>query len=104
MDHYGLTNSDIKKLLQVFDAVSGIETVWIYGSRAKGDFRKGSDVDLAVSFGKQNTTAFRTLKSVLEDLPFLYHIDIVDIDALEKNSDFYRELQSTKKPLYENTF
>ena len=44
----GLTTSTIKKIHSVFEKHSGIKTVCLFGSRAKGTYRTGSDIDLVI--------------------------------------------------------
>ena len=50
-----------------------------FGSRARGDYRERSDIDLAV-FGLDTTQAGR-LRLALEDLPTLLEFDLVCVDA-----------------------
>ena len=44
----GLSEKDISQLHRVFACCKEIDQVLIYGSRAKGDFRPGSDLDLTL--------------------------------------------------------
>ena len=43
---YGLTDTEMGKLLQVFAANERIDEVVLYGSRAKGTYKPFSDVDI----------------------------------------------------------
>ena len=45
---YGLNDSHIKKIQSVFANYSAINKVILYGSRAKGNYRNGSDIDLSL--------------------------------------------------------
>jgi len=45
---YGLKDIHIKKIHAVFSIYSNIEKVILYGSRAKGNYRIGSDIDLVL--------------------------------------------------------
>ena len=45
---FGLPESAIEAIRRVLAKCPGIEKVVIYGSRAKGTFRPGSDIDLAL--------------------------------------------------------
>ena len=49
---YGLSEDAINKINCVLIRYPQIETVVLYGSRVKGNYRKGSDVDLAL-LGKE---------------------------------------------------
>lgn len=64
---------EIKNIAQKY----GIKKVVLFGSRARGDFYKTSDIDLAVSGG--NKTMFRI--DVEEETSTLLMFDIVDLDA-----------------------
>ncbi|WNV03018.1 nucleotidyltransferase domain-containing protein [Candidatus Methylospira mobilis] len=45
---FGLSSATLDKLNSVFVRHNSIETVLIYGSRAKGTHRPGSDIDLTI--------------------------------------------------------
>ena len=40
--------STVAKLVRLFEQAPSLEQVLLFGSRARGDFRKESDIDLAV--------------------------------------------------------
>lgn len=63
----------IKKCLSDFEQ---IEEVILYGSRAKGNFRNGSDIDLTI-IGEQFTLAdLAQLENCIDDLLLPYKFDI----------------------------
>ena len=73
---YGLK----RQLLQALTELArqyGIEKLILFGSRARGDNKERSDIDLAVSGG--NISAFAA--AVDEDLPTLLLFDVVNLDA-----------------------
>ena len=45
---FGLKNQDIEKIAGVFSNYPEVNEAIIYGSRAKGNYRKGSDIDLTL--------------------------------------------------------
>ncbi len=45
---FGLKADTIRKINEVFVRYPHIEKVLIYGSRAKGNFKNGSDIDLTL--------------------------------------------------------
>ena len=45
---FGLSDTVIKELQDVFRRHANIKKVLIFGSRSKGNYRAGSDIDLAV--------------------------------------------------------
>lgn len=52
---FGLSNTVISEICNVFKMYPDIEEVLIFGSRAKGNYRTGSDIDLAAK-GKGDKT------------------------------------------------
>ncbi|WP_228037448.1 nucleotidyltransferase domain-containing protein [Nodosilinea sp. LEGE 06152] len=60
-----------------------IATVVLFGSRAKGNYKQGSDVDLAVKGDRVTHRTVAHLADVLnEDLPLPYFFDIVHYNSL----------------------
>ena len=61
-----------------------IEKVVIFGSRAMGNYKKGSDIDIAI-FGKNIT--FRVLSDIHymlnEEIPVPYFFDIIHFESLK---------------------
>lgn len=51
---YGLSERNIKELRAILSSIPNIEKAIIYGSRARGDYKNGSDVDLTLK-GKNLT-------------------------------------------------
>ena len=45
---YGLKDSDLTCIVESIKRFHDIDEVVLFGSRAKGNFKKGSDVDLAI--------------------------------------------------------
>ncbi len=78
--NFGLDQSTINRILSVFSKHAEIEQVLIYGSRAKGNFRKGSDIDLTMIGKNLSEQAFSSVKSELDELntPYLFDISIFD--------------------------
>jgi predicted nucleotidyltransferase len=46
--NYGLDDASIKRIQEVFARFPQVEEVLLYGSRAMGNFRPGSDIDLTI--------------------------------------------------------
>lgn len=78
--NFGLDQSTINRILSVFSKHAEIEQVLIYGSRAKGNFRKGSDIDLTMIGKNLTEQALSSIKSELDELntPYLFDISIFD--------------------------
>ena len=72
---YGISQNALDKIKTVLFSVQGVEQAILYGSRAKGSFKEGSDIDLTV---KGNLTYDDLVKmSVnLDDLNLPWKIDL----------------------------
>jgi len=73
---FGLTEHVIDKLLQVFSSVAQVEEAILYGSRAKGNFRNGSDIDLVLKGKNLDLQVMNKLSEQLDDLLLPYTLDV----------------------------
>ncbi len=80
MNNFGLPHRTIKELLEYFTSKPEIEKVCIYGSRAKGNYRNGSDVDFAI--WTDNPDAISTYLWELDELSTPYKFDVTDYKNL----------------------
>ncbi|CAM2785666.1 Predicted nucleotidyltransferase [Flavobacterium succinicans] len=76
MIQFGLKTEDIAKINRVFSDYDAIESVFIYGSRAKGNFKNGSDIDLTLVEETMSFSDFLALEQQLDDLLLPYKIDL----------------------------
>ncbi|MCC5815457.1 MAG: nucleotidyltransferase domain-containing protein [Leptospira sp.] len=97
---YGLREDTISKMHSVFNKHLSIETVLIYGSRAKGDYKNGSDIDLTII----GTGLDREIRSrVAQDIDNLntpYSVDLSLFDQI-KNEDLKKHILRVGKPFYQ---
>ena len=86
MEKFGLPVKTYEIIKNYLSEVKEIETVKIFGSRVKGNFKPYSDIDL-VLYGT-NLTEKLTLhiKSELEELPTPYKFDVVNYNDLTDES------------------
>ena len=50
----GIAPTTLGKLVRLFETTAGIDAVWLYGSRARGDHRHDSDIDLMVDAARMS--------------------------------------------------
>lgn len=74
---FGLSASVLNDLRATFAAYPEIEQVLIFGSRAKGTFKDGSDIDLAVFAPTMSTTRFTELWNRLDTLPLIFKLNVL---------------------------
>jgi len=75
---YGLTSETIERLQRIFSHYGQISEVILYGSRAKGTYTEGSDIDLTL---KGEDIDFSTLQQIMDEidnllLPWLFDLSI----------------------------
>lgn len=73
---FGLKQVTIEKICGVFSAHPEIEQVIIYGSRAKGNYRDGSDIDLTIKGEGVSLSQLLKIENELDDLLLPYKIDL----------------------------
>ncbi|OAV71588.1 putative nucleotidyltransferase [Bacteroidales bacterium Barb4] len=73
---YGLKDTDIQRIKQVFASYSEVERVVLYGSRAKGNFKPASDIDLTLYGEKLTLTLQYKIENDLDDLLLPYKMDV----------------------------
>ena len=85
MNHFGISIQSYQLLRQTLKTVPEIEKAIIFGSRAKGNYKNGSDIDLAI-MGKDCTpeTAININAILNEVLPIPYFVDVIDYTSLKQ--------------------
>ncbi len=80
---YGLGVDAIEKICSVLAHFPMVEKAVLYGSRAKGNFRPGSDIDLTLYGAGLDSDLRARIASELDDLLLPYTIDLSLFDALD---------------------
>lgn len=84
MNQFGISEKSFKLLLETFAKYPQVEEVIIFGSRAKGNYKKGSDIDLAIKGEKCNASQALDLSAYInQELPIPYMVDVVDYYSLQ---------------------
>ena len=95
----GLSESTVAKLRGVFAAQPGVERVILYGSRAKGTARKGSDIDMTIVGESLDITALLRIETELDDLLLPYSIDLSLFHYVE-NADLIAQIERVGVTIY----
>ncbi len=75
-DEYGLPLHVINTLNSIFKAYPQINNVILYGSRAKGNYRQGSDIDLCMDAPLLGLTELLAIDNRIDDLLLPWKIDL----------------------------
>lgn len=75
---FGLTQETINKINTVFEKYPDIEEVIIFGSRAKGTHREGSDIDFTLKGDNLTETIKSKISLEIDELntPYLFDISL----------------------------
>jgi proline iminopeptidase len=97
---FGLSARIRDDFIQIFERYPQIERVLIFGSRAKGSARPGSDIDLAVCAPQMTDLEFAQLWNAIDDLPLVFKVDLLHWDRLA-NAPLKDKIRREGHPFYE---
>ena len=93
---FGLSQASLQKIECVLKRHSQIERAIVYGSRAMGNFKPSSDIDLTLVGENLSTSDLLQIESELDDLLLPYSIDLSLFHQIE-NSDLKEHIQRVGK-------
>jgi len=75
---YGLTDRELALMDSYFSQIANLEKVILYGSRAKGNYKKFSDVDITLLGKEIGISDLFKLQDLLyeSDLPYMYDVSL----------------------------
>ena len=80
---YGLKETTIDSIQGVFGKYPQVEKAILYGSRAKGNYRNGSDIDLTLIGSALDLSLLFKIESALDHLLLPYKIDLSALHQIE---------------------
>jgi predicted nucleotidyltransferase len=90
--NHGLPDSTIQALGAVFSRHPGIRQALLYGSRAKGNFRPGSDIDLTLIAPHMDLAELLRIETEIEELLLPYRVDLSLLHRIE-NPDLLEHIR-----------
>lgn len=81
---YGLLESDLNGLISVFKRNQKINKIILFGSRAKGNFENGSDIDITLVGIELKLDDILNAKIEIEKLSLPYKFDIILFDRIKE--------------------
>lgn len=73
---FGLSQEVIEKIKSVIKKHPHVQRCIVYGSRAKGNFKPGSGIDLTLEAPNMNLSDLLKLESEIDDLLLPYKVDL----------------------------
>lgn len=74
---HGLSEQTIAQITGVLTGFPDVERAVLFGSRAKGTHKRGSDIDLALAGNNLDWQTLGRISSALYDLPTQYRFSLV---------------------------
>lgn len=99
MENSGLTKDDIYNIQSVFSNYPQIEEALIYGSRAMGNFKPASDIDISLIGDIIDLSLLNQIEFDLDDLMLPYKFDISIYHKI-KNPEFLDHINRVDKNIY----
>lgn len=77
-----------------------IEEIWLFGSRARGDHREKSDIDIAIVYINSTDKEWDEIMDIIEDSDTLLKIDCVNFDKNKISEELYSNILKDRKVIY----
>jgi len=100
MNKTGLKDNDIERIRNILSNFPQIEKVLLYGSRAVGNYKSTSDIDLTLIGNNIDSTLQWKLEMELDDLLLPYKFDISIYNNVN-NPEFKNQIDRTGIVFYE---
>ncbi len=97
---HGLSAETVSAIHGVLARFPDIEKAVLYGSRAKGNYRKGSDIDLTLLGAQLDWDRLSEIRLALDDLPLPYKFDVSMFSHL-KHAGLIEHIERVGIPIYE---
>ncbi len=99
---FGLPDRVIARLVEVLPQNESIERTVLFGSRAKGTYHEGSDIDLCLSGTNLDLSVLAGLESRIDDLDMPWKVDLVP-EAMIDSKALLDHIHRVGAVLYERT-
>jgi type I restriction enzyme S subunit len=99
LSNTGLDQRAISKIIDVFRLFPEIDEAILYGSRAMGNFKPNSDIDLTLKGKNLNLSIQQKIETKLDDLLLPYKIDLSIFHQIQ-NQDLIEHIFRVGKKFY----
>lgn len=96
---FGLTPEILRSLHRIFQSYGEITSVLLYGSRAKGTFHAGSDVDITIQGDGITDSLVGKIEDDVDELFLPYTFDISSWDLID-NRDLRSHIERVGVVIY----
>ncbi len=99
MNKYGLDERSFDFIIDAIGHYADIDEARIFGSRALGNYKSVSDIDIALMGNLKDTTASGLRYFLNNAAPFLYRVDVLDYVRLS-NQELKKHIDKYGKIIY----
>lgn len=99
---FGLSQQNIDALCSILSHVPSVHEAIIYGSRARGDYRPQSDIDLALLGESISSRDLTKMFFMIDDLLLPYTVDLCVLSEV-RNEKLVHNIQNEGKVLYKSS-
>lgn len=102
-EEIGIKSNDMEKIQMIFRNYSNVEQVILFGSRAKGNYKTYSDIDIALIGTDLNLTVQQKIENDLDDLLLPYKFDVSIFHKIG-NQDLIAHINRVGKVIFTKLF
>lgn len=96
MKNWGLDKDELEIIQNIFSQHPPIEKIKIFGSRARGDFRRNSDIDFALYGKNLSRQDINQILAQFETSSLIYNVDIAHFEKIQ-NENFKKVIETEGK-------
>ncbi|HMS65513.1 MAG TPA: nucleotidyltransferase domain-containing protein [Ignavibacteria bacterium] len=99
-NNFGLKKTDLENIISILQKESNVEKALIFGSRAKGNDKYGSDVDIALVGVKLDRNIVTHISFILNEETFMpYNFDVLNYNTIN-NKELLSHIDRAGKLIY----
>jgi predicted nucleotidyltransferase len=102
LNSFGLSVRDMATIISVLKSHTEIKHVLIFGSRAKGNYHPGSDIDLAIMNSNVSPNTLGKIQDEFKESNLPYFVDLVDFTTLN-HDDLKDHIMRVGKEFYSDS-
>ena len=97
---FGLPPATLEAIRRILAEVPAVKKAVIYGSRAKGTYRPGSDIDLTLFGDGLDLDILGRIATRLHESPIPYQVDLAIFELID-HAGLREHIQRVGQPFYE---
>lgn len=90
-----------ENIISTLKNIKVVDAIYLFGSRARGDYQERSDIDLAIKCQHVTDADWEMIMNKVQLLPTLLKIDCIRLDILKASNPLYQAIMRDKVTLYQ---